>query len=87
MSMDFGPHFTDLKMHSGTFRTANGFQWYMTSVLSCFFFFFIISLLLTAVALQVKSSPFLEPTIQTDEKSVKDRAGLFFVWVKNNEDV
>lgn len=39
MSMDFRPHCTDLKTHSGTFRTANGFQRYMTSALSCFFFF------------------------------------------------
>lgn len=45
-----------------------------------FLFFFVITLLVTSVALPVKSSPFLEPTIQTeslDIKSVKDRAGLF----------
>lgn len=36
MSMEFGPHCTDLKTLSGTFRTTNGFQWYMTSALSCF---------------------------------------------------
>lgn len=38
MSMDFRPHCTNLKTRSGTFRTTNGFRWYMTSALSCFFF-------------------------------------------------
>lgn len=45
-----------------------------------FLFFFIITLLVTSVALPVKSLPSLEPTFQTeslDIKSVKDRAGLF----------
>lgn len=36
MSMDFGLHCTDLKTLSGTFTTTNGFQWFMTSALSCF---------------------------------------------------
>lgn len=89
-SMEFGPHCTDLKTLSGTFRTTNGFQWYMTSALSCFsslyFFFFSLrrfSFSLRSVAL-FEPSPVLEPTFQMDGKQVSRLRQLFFSKVQQN---
>lgn len=90
MSMEFGPHCTDLKTLSGTFRTTNGFQWYMTSALSCFsslyFIFFSLrrfSFSLRSVAL-LEPSPVLEPTFQMDGKQVSRLCQLFFSKVQQN---
>lgn len=62
MSMEFGPRCTDVKTLSGTFRTTNGFQWYMTSALSCFsslFFSSTVALLVSGLRLFWSLCPFL----------------------------